>query len=190
MGNESLGKAKMVKRPSRLFILMLLLSLQSCALVTSYKSFSLERDPSRIFPDKKTFSGKPYGVLFFFPDGTFLLFDTFPSRIEDDLTKSNYRIYKKLSDPTSVLWGVYQVEQDSILIELLEKVHQAGFMGITRWKAVLKNKGKELEVLPGPVNRKVRMPYYPTFSYKGNSYFEDSTLQDIKINPAKAWVNK
>jgi hypothetical protein len=183
-------KTIILKKPLGVIILILLLSLQSCALITSYKKFSLERDPNLMFKEKMTFSGVNRGVLFFFEDGTMLFVAPMSSDMVEDYFKDlDYEIYGRFSD-YRLHWGRYQVEQDSIQLELLEKVHQAGFNGITRWKAVLKNQGKELEVLPGPVNRKVSMPYYPTFPYKGNSYFEDSTLQEIKIDPAKAWVNK
>lgn len=171
-------------------ILMLLLSLQSCALVTSYKKFSLEPDAKLTFQERMTYSGENGGIIFLFHDGTFLLVRPMSSDVVEDYFKRlNFKVYGRFSD-YRLHWGKYQVEQDSVQIELLEKVDQWGFMGITRWKAVLKNQGKEIVILPGPVNRKVRTIYAPTFAYEGESYFQDSTLQDVKIEPEKAWVNK
>lgn len=183
-------RSKKLCSGSKSLILILLLSLQSCALVTSYKKFSLERDPAQSFQERMTYSGDNGGVMFFFPDGTFLLLRPMsPDRVENYFNRLNFKIYGRFSD-YRIHWGKYRVEQDSVQIELLEKVHQWGFMGITRWNAVLKNKGKDIEILPGPVNRKVKTVYAPTFDYGGENYFQDQSLQNIKIEPEKAWVNK
>ena len=171
-------------------VLLALLSLQSCALATSYQKFSLEPDPRLTFQERMTFSSENGGTLFFFPDGTFLLVNPMSSDVmEDYLERRNYKIYGRFSD-YRFNWGKYQVEQDTVQMELLEKVHQWGFMGITRWKAKLKNQDKEIEILPGPLNRNPTTVFAPTFNYEGESYIWDDALQDIKIEPEKAWVNK
>ncbi|WP_162055394.1 hypothetical protein [Pontibacter pamirensis] len=71
----------------------------------------------------------------------------------------------------------------------MEKVDQLGFMGITRWVAVLKNKDNILELLPGgPVNRE--NVFLSTLPNKGLTFKLDTTLNDYEFYPEKAWVNK
>ena len=53
--------------------LMLLLSLPSCALITSYRRFSLEREPNFTFQEKTSYYDGKSNALVFYEDGSFLL---------------------------------------------------------------------------------------------------------------------
>lgn len=139
----------MISKYSKVVCLILLLSFQSCALLTSYKKFSLERDTRFTFQEKTSFyDGKTHSLIFY-EDSSCLLMSLPKQWIESYLTRKHSKIHSRIPGDRFYHWGIYQVQQDTVSIELMEKVDQLGFMGIIRWVAVLKNEGKRLELLPG-----------------------------------------
>lgn len=178
-----------ITKNSKIVWLMLLLSLQSCALVTSYRKFSLERKLNLTLQEKTGFYDGNSHSLIFYEDGSCLLMSMPKEWLGNYLKQNKGRIYSRIPGFPFYHWGVYQIKQDTIRIELLEKVDQLGFMGITRWVSVLKDEGKELELLPGgPVNRE--KIFLPTLPKSGLFFKLDSTLNDFEFSPEKAWVNK
>lgn len=173
-----------------LLLVFILLTLPSCALVTSYKKFTLQRAPQTTLQNKISFSDNFTTSLIFYEDGSCLLIQLIdPDKISDYLKENKYKVYGRFSD-YHFDWGIYKVNQESIEIELLEKVHQWGFLAITRWNAIIKDNGKTIEILPGPVNRKVQIHYSTTFEHKGETMKLDTALLNLDIDPAKAWVNR
>lgn len=169
--------------------LMLLLTLPSCALITSYRKFSLERKPNLTFQEKTGFYDGNSHAMIFFEDGSCLLLSMPKEMLGNYLKRNKGKVHSRIPGDQLYHWGVYHIQQDTVRIELLEKVDQWGFMGITRWLALLQDGGKGLELLTGgPVNRK--NVFLPTLPPNGLSLKLDSTLHDYQFSPWKAWVNK
>jgi hypothetical protein len=167
------------------------MSQQSCALLTSHKKFTIERRPEHSFSDKIFFSDERNYSLFFYEDGSCLLVKAIDAaELDSYLDKIDYNIYSKWSSDQWFRWGVYKIKNDTMEMEFLEKVDQWGFMGMCRWKAVLKNEREMLTVLPGPENRKIKELNYFPFPYTEIAMRKNNALETIKIDPAKAWVNK
>jgi hypothetical protein len=167
------------------------LLLHSCALFTSHKKFTIERKPEFSFSDRVCFSDEFNYSVFFYEDGSCLLVKAIDTKeLNIYLDKIDYNIYRKWSGDQWFHWGVYQVRNETITLEFLEKVDQWGFMGMCRWKAILKNERAALTILPGPENRKIKELNYFPFPHTEISLQKNIALETIKIDPAQAWVNK
>lgn len=147
----------------KLWLLIVIFQVQSCALLTSFKQFELKKNTASSFGKKLCYSDNPSYSLCFYEDGSSLLVQA----INPDEMATKYDIYGKFDDEF-FHWGVYQIQEDTIALEFLQKVDQWGFMGLRRWEAVLHSDSTSLSILPGPVNDK----------RKELSYF---TLPDRKL---------
>lgn len=162
--------------------------LQSCALLTSYKSFKLDRGKKSSFQTQQVFTDEYMHTVIFFEDGIVLVIRIIsPENISDYLTKNQYKIYKKFDD-YRFKWGVYKILNDTIFIELQEKVHQWGLLEVCRWQGVLN--GNELQILQIDKELNSGLDFY-TFSKDGITLqlANESLLENAKINPKLSWVN-
>jgi len=160
---------------------------QSCALLTSSKSFKLERGENTSFRNQQVYTDGFAHTVVFFGDGILLsIKDVSPENIADYLEKNNYKIYKKFDD-YRFKWGVYKLSGDTAIIELEEKVHQWGLIEVFRWQGVL---GDELQILPIKKELKGGLDFY-TFSKNGIKLksANQSLLEKSSINPKLSWVN-
>lgn len=162
---------------------------QSCALMTSFSSFKLERGKKTSFQTQHVFTDKLDNTVVFFEDGTLLVIqDLPPENITKYIEKNNYKIYKKFDD-YRFKWGVYRISNDTVSFELHEKVHQWGFIEICRWEATLKD--DSLKVLP--IKKKISggLDFY-TFSKDGAilKTADRKLIGTSLINHKLAWVNK
>ncbi len=119
-------KTREIKRPSRFIVLILaiLITLPSCALLTSYKKYTLQRAPQATFQNRIGFSDNFSKSIIFYDDGSCLFIRTIdPNNIDGYLSENNYKIYGRISD-YHFYWGVYKVNPYFIEIEFIESVHQ------------------------------------------------------------------
>lgn len=161
---------------------------QSCALITSCKSFKLERGEKTSFQIQQTYTDNFAHTVIFFDDGTLLsIEDVSPENIAEYLVNHRYKIYKKFDD-YRFKWGVYKVLSDTVSFELQEKVHQWGFIEICRWQGILK--GNDLQILPNDRELSGGLDFY-TFSKNGMTLksANASLLEKATINPKLSWVN-
>ena len=157
--------------------------------MTSFKPFNLERGEKTSFQEQQVFTDSFSQTVVFFEDGTLLSINVLsPEDIAEYIVKHNYKIYKKFDD-YHFNWGIYRIFEDTVTIELQEKVHQWGIIEICRWQGIIS--GNKLRILP--INKKSNggLDFY-TFSRNGimlkavsNSIFENAII-DHKLS----WVNK
>ena len=161
---------------------------QSCALLSSCKSFKLERGEKTSFQVKRIYTDDFIHTVVFFNDGTLLsIKGVSPENITDYLENHRYKIYKKFDD-YHFKWGVYKMLKDTISIELQEKVHQWGLIEVCRWQGVLK--GNELQILPIDEELNGGLDFY-TFSKNGVKLktANEFLLEEVTIEPKLSWVN-
>lgn len=161
---------------------------QSCALLTSSKSFKLERGEKTSFQVKRIYTDDFTHTVVFFDDGILLsIKGVSPENIADYLENHRYKIYKKFDD-YRFKWGVYKMINDTISIELQEKVHQWGLLEVCRWQGVLK--GNELQILPLDEELNGGLDFY-TFSRNGVTLksANEFLLEEVTIDPKLSWVN-
>ncbi|MDP3461685.1 MAG: hypothetical protein Q8S18_02735 [Bacteroidales bacterium] len=148
----------------------------------------MERGEITSFKTQQIFSDDFNLTVIFFGDGTLLSIKVLPpENIVKYLEKHNYKIYKKFDD-YRFNWGVYKISNDTVILELQEKVHQWGFIDICRWQGVLKE--NELQILP--INKELHggLDFY-TFSQNGITLktANESLFEKAAINPKLSWVN-
>lgn len=168
-------------------LLVGLFFLQSCALITSYKSFKLERDPISSFQSRQVFSDSFSHTVMFFEDGSFLsISELSPDKLNEYLDKNKYKIYKKFDDHR-FKWGVYKVAADTVTIELHEKVHQWGIIKICRWKGIIRE--NQLKILALEREAKNGLDFF-TFTSGGKLFKTAEAILDYtKIDPRLSWIN-
>ncbi len=172
---------------STILFLTGLLLFQSCAFLTSFKSYELERGPKSSFNSPKAFTDNFSHTLVFFEDGSFLSIEQLsPEEIEQYLANNNYKIYRKFDD-YRFKWGVYKISADAITLELQEKVHQWGLIEVCQWHGTLRE--KELQILPIERKAKNELDFF-TFTRSGKLFqIDEDILNNIKIDPNRSWVN-
>ncbi|MFN3802557.1 MAG: hypothetical protein ACK4SB_12880 [Belliella pelovolcani] len=151
----------------------------------------MERNSESSFSDKVCFTNNVSYSLFFYENGSCLLVKAINAKeLDSYLKKIEFDIYHKWSADQWFQWGVYKVQNDTVTMEFLEKVDQWGFMGMSKWDAILKNDRETIVVLPGPKNRKIKELNYFSISHTEIVLQKTNVLDSIKIDPTKAWVNR
>jgi len=170
------------------FMCLVLLLSQSCAVLTSLKPLKLERGEKTSFQTTQVYTDNFGHTLIFFEDGSLLSIENLsPENVVEYLETHNYKIYKKFDDHR-FNWGVYQSDNDKITIELHEKVHQWGTIKVCQWNGVIKE--NNLEILPIKRKLKPELDFY-TFTTKGKLFKNaPNFVEATRINPKQAWVNK
>lgn len=174
---------------SSLFIWLLLPFLLGCALVTYHNKFDIQQDKTE---KKESFLGTysfGFSHLLLFSDQTFMFLESDNPEFVNDLSSSEkVKIYDKWGDDR-FKWGRYQLDGDTVNLELYSKVNRYGIMRRCHWKGIFPN-DSTLQILPGPENLNVaEMMYRTDFDHNGSTFSANSNLKIINVDPSKAWIN-
>ena len=174
---------------SRLLIWLLLPFWLGCALVTYHNGFDIQQEKEE---QKEMFVGTysfGFSNLLLFSDQSFMFFEhDNPDYINQLSSKEKSKIYDKWGDE-KVKWGRYKLNGDTVVLELYSKVNRYGIMKLCKWKGVFPN-DSTLQILPGPVNLNVaEMMFRTDFNHNGSTFFANSKLKSLNIDPSKAWLN-
>jgi hypothetical protein len=175
----------------RLLFISIALIGQSCALLTSYKNFTIKANDGNAFKETASYADASNYSLILFNDGSVLLAKAFgEDEVEPYLKKIHYDIYEKWRSDSWFHWGVYEIKGDSINMEFIEKTDQLGFMRVCNWRATSKDWNQEIRILPGPTNRKIKEVNYYPLPNTAVSLTKTAKLNNLEIDSKKAWINR
>ncbi|QHT68430.1 hypothetical protein GXP67_18170 [Rhodocytophaga rosea] len=134
-----------------------------------------------------------YCPVFFFENGSVACLPCFKeSKMTTQEIIVGFTEQQLYSKEGIVIWGLYNISNDSIQLEFNHTLSSGGFPAyrrITKWQGIIKN-DSSIQIFPGPVNEKKNLPRQWIFPAKG-CLLKFQQMSDKKLlDSTKAWIMK